>query len=79
VLLLLFVPSFGLLKCNTSKIRERDVTLALSGHLLVEQHNNQLKVSIHGMRDIGEGAQPGRNVWGRCHTIVWGGKLSKKK
>ncbi len=65
--------------CNTSKIRERDMTLALGGHLLVRQHNNQPKVGICGRRDIGEGARSGRNVWGRCHTIVWGGKLSNKK
>ncbi len=65
-------------KRNTSKIRERDVTLALGGHLLVWQHNNQPKVGVCGRRDVGEGAQPGRNMWGRRHTIVWGGELSKK-
>jgi hypothetical protein len=31
--------------------RERDVTLALGGRLLVGQHNNQPKVGIHGRRD----------------------------
>jgi hypothetical protein len=76
---LLFVPSFGAPKCNTSKIRERDVTSALGGHLLVRHHNNQPKVGVHGTRNIGKGAQPGKNVWGGCHTIVWGGKLSNKK
>ncbi len=54
------------------------MTLALGGHLLVGQHNNQLKVGVCGMRDIGEGARPGRNVWEGHHTIVWGGKLRKK-
>jgi hypothetical protein len=66
-------------KCNTLEIRERDVTLALGGHLLVGQHNNQPKVSVHGRRDIGEGARPGQNIWGRRHTIVWGSKLGNKK
>ncbi len=69
MLSLLFVPLFGALKRKTSKIRERDVTLALGGHLLVGQHNNQPKVSVCGRRDIGEGARPGRNVWGRRHKI----------
>ncbi len=76
---LLFVSLFGVPKRNTSKIRERDVTLALGGYLLVGQHNNQPKVGICGGRDIEEGARSGRNLWGGCHTIVWGGKLSKKK
>jgi hypothetical protein len=76
---LLFVPSFEAPKRNTSKIRERDVTLALGGHLLVGQHNNQSKVGVHGRRDIGEGTQSGRNVWGGRHAIVWGGELSNKK
>ncbi len=76
---LLFVPSFGASKRNTSKIRERDVTLALGGHLWVGQHNNQPKVGVRSRRDIGEGAQSGRNVWGRRHTIIWGGELSNKK
>ncbi len=75
-LLLLFVPLFGASKRNTSKIRERDVTSALGGHLLVGQHNNQPKVGVCSRRDIGKGARPGRNMWGRHHTIVWGGKLS---
>ncbi len=39
---LLFVPLFGSPKGDTSKIRERDVTSALGGHLLIRQHNNQL-------------------------------------
>ncbi len=78
-LLLLFVHLFGAPKCNTSTIRERDVTLALGGHLLVGQHNNQPKVGICGRRDIGEGARSGWNVWGGRHTIVWGGKLSNDK
>ncbi len=57
---LLFVPSFQAPKRNTSKITERDATLALGGHLLVGQHNNQPKVSVRSRRDIGEGAQSGR-------------------
>jgi hypothetical protein len=76
---LLFVPLFGAPKHNTSKIRERDVTLALGGHLLVGQHNNQPKVGIRGRRDIGEGARSGRNMWGWCHTIIMGGKVSNNK
>jgi hypothetical protein len=76
---LLFVSLFGMPKRNTLKIRERDVTLALGGHLLVRQHNNKPKVGILGRRDIGEGARPGQNVWGGCHAIVWGDKLSNKK
>ncbi len=76
---LLFVPSFGAPKRNTSKIRERNVTLALGGHLLVRQHNNQPKVGVRGRRDIGEGAWSGRNVWGGRHTIVWGGNWATKK
>ncbi len=43
---LLFVPLFGAPKCNTSKIRERDMISALGGHLLVRHHNNHLKVGI---------------------------------
>ncbi len=78
-LLLLFVPLFGAPKRNTSKIRKRDVTLALGGCLLVGQHKNQPKVGVCGRKDIGEGAQPGRSMWGGCCTIVWGGKLSDKK
>jgi hypothetical protein len=70
---LLFVPLLGMPKRSTSKIIERDVTLALGGHLLVEQHNNQPKVGIRGRRDIREGTQPGRNELGGHHTIVWGG------
>jgi hypothetical protein len=66
-------------KTQHIKIRERDVTLALGGHPLVGQHNNQPKVGIHGKRDIGKGARSGRNVWGGRHTIVWGSKLSNKK
>jgi hypothetical protein len=61
------------------KNRERDGVTALSGHLLVGQHNNQPKVGIRGRRDIGEGAQPGRNTWGGHRTIVWGSELSHKK
>jgi hypothetical protein len=61
---------FGAPKCNTLNIRERDVTSALGGYLLVGQHNNQPKVSVSGRRDIGEGARPGRNMWGECCTIV---------
>jgi hypothetical protein len=76
---LLFVPLFGAPKRNTSKICKRDVTLALDGHLLIGQHNNQPKVGLRGRRDIWEGARPGRNMWGGCHTIIWGGKLSNKK
>ncbi len=79
VLSLLFVPLFGAPKCNTSQIRERDVTLALGGHLLVRQHNNQPKVGICGMRDIGEGVQPGQNMWDEHRTIVWGSELSNEK
>ncbi len=76
---LLFVPLFGAPKHNTSKIRERDVTLALGGHLLVGQRNNQPKVGVRGRRDIGEGARSGQNVWDGRYTIVWGDKLSNKK
>jgi hypothetical protein len=76
---LMFVPSFRAPKHNTPKIRERDVTLALGGHLLVGQHNNQPKVGVCDRRDIGEGTQPGQNVLGRRHTIVWGGKLMNEK
>jgi hypothetical protein len=76
---LLFVPLFGAPKPNTSKIRERDVTSALGGHHLVGQHKNQPKVDVRGRRDIAEDARPGQNVWGRRHTIAWGGKLSNKK
>jgi hypothetical protein len=78
-LLPLFYPLFGVPKRNPSKNRERDGVLALGGHLLVGQHNNQPKVGVCGRRDIGEGAQPGRNVWDGCCTIVWGNKLSNKK
>jgi hypothetical protein len=46
---------------------------------LAGQHNNQPKVAVHGRRDIGEGAQSGRGVWGGHHTIIWGGKLSNIK
>jgi hypothetical protein len=76
---MLFVPLFGAPKHNTSKIRERSVTSALDGHLLVVQHNNRPKVGVRGKRDIGEGAQPGWNVWGGRHIIVWGSKLSNEK
>ncbi len=75
----LFYPLFGAPKRNPSKNRERDRVSALGGRLLVGQHNNPLKVGIHGRRDIDEGAWPGRNVWGGCLTIVWDGKLSNKK
>ena len=75
----LFYPLFGAPKCNPLKNRERDWVLALGGHLLIGQHNNQPKVSICGRRDIGEGAQPGRNMWGGRHTIVQGSKLSNNK
>jgi hypothetical protein len=78
-LLPLFYPLFGVPKCNPLKNRERDWVLALGGHLLIGQHNNQPKVSICGRRDIGEGAQPGRNMWGGRHTIVQGSKLSNNK
>ena len=74
----LFYPSFGVLKRNPLKNRERDGVSALGGHLLVGQHNNQPKVGVHSGRDIGEGAQPGWNMWDRHRTIVWGGELSKK-
>jgi hypothetical protein len=66
-------------KTQHIKIRERDVTSALGGHLLVGQHNNQPKVGVLGRRDIGEGARPGRNMWGGRRTIVWGGKLRDEK
>ncbi len=75
----LFHPLFRAPKCNPSKNRERDGVSALGGHLLVIQHNNQPKVSFYGRRDIGEGARPGRNVWGGRRTIVRGGKLSNNK
>jgi hypothetical protein len=55
------------------------MTLALDGYLLVGQHNNQPKVGARGRRDIGEGTQPGQNMWGGRRTIVWSGKLSDKK
>jgi hypothetical protein len=77
--LLLFVPFLGASKCNTSQIREKDVTSALGAHLLVRQHNNQPKIGICSRRDIGEGAQPGWNVWDGHRTIVWGIKLSDTK
>jgi hypothetical protein len=78
-LLPIFYPTFGAPKHNPSKNREREGVSALGGHLLVGQHNNQPKVGVCGRRDIGEGVQPGRNVWGGRRTIVWGGKLSKEK
>jgi hypothetical protein len=52
----MFVPFFWAPKRNILKIRERDVTSAFGGHLLVGQHNNQPKVGVGGRRDIGEGA-----------------------
>jgi hypothetical protein len=78
-LLPLFYPLFGAPKRNPLKNRERDGILALGSHFLVGRNNNQLKDGIHSRRDIGEGAPPGWNVWGRCRAIVWGGKLSNKK
>jgi hypothetical protein len=66
---LLFVPLFGVPECNTPKIEERDVTLALGGHLLVGQNNNKPKVGVCGRRDTGVGARPGQNLWDGHHRI----------
>ncbi len=67
-------------KMQPIKNREREGVSAFGGHLLVGQHNNQPKFGVRGRRDIGEGAQPGQKcVWDKCHTIVWGTKLSNNK
>ena len=51
--------------------RERDGALALGGRRLAEKCSNQIIVGVSGGGGtIGE-TQPGRNVWGGCHGIVW--------
>jgi hypothetical protein len=51
----------------------------LDGRRMLFKHNNQIKVGVNVGRGFGEGAQPGRNVWGGQLPFVWGGKLKTKK
>ncbi len=65
---MLFVTANGAIVCWN---RERGRAQALGGRRLVGQHINQPKVGVCSRKDIGEGAQPWGNVWGRCGAIIW--------
>ena len=47
--------------------------MALGGRLSIKTRNNQIKVGVDFGRGFGEGARPGRNVWGGRLPFVWGG------
>ena len=64
---------FGGVEVAESKNRERGGALALSGRLSIKKSNNQIKVGVDVGRGFGEGARPGRNVWGGRLPFVWGG------
>jgi hypothetical protein len=47
--------------------------LALGGRLFMDINNNQTEDGFDVGRGFGEGARPGRNVWGGRLLFVWGG------
>ena len=53
--------------------------MALGGRHSIKTRNNQIKVGVDVGRGFGEGARPGRNVWGGRLPFVWGGSLKTKK
>ena len=55
---------FGRRIKSTKIKREGDGAMAVGGRHQTGGHNNQLKVGVGCGRDIGEGAQLQRNVWG---------------
>ena len=63
----------GGVEVTESKNRERGGALALGGRLLMKTRNNQINVGADVGRGFGEGARPGRNVWGGWLPFVWGG------
>ena len=63
----------GGVEVTESKNRERGGALALGGRLLMKTRNNQINVGSKVGRGFGEGARPGRNVWGGWLPFVWGG------
>ena len=68
------VGSFlGGVEVAESKNRERGGAVALGGRLLMKTRNNQINVGADVGRGFGEGARPGRNVWGGRLPFVWGG------
>jgi hypothetical protein len=73
------VPLLGAMKCEPSKNKEKVGVLAIGGHCLVIKHNNQPKVGILSRSSVGEGAQPGRNVWRGRGPVVFTIKWSVKK
>ncbi len=73
------VHLLGAPKRNPSKIRERDGVSALGGRRSDVKHDNQPKVGISSEGIIIEETRSWRNVWGRCHMIVWGWQIERQK
>ena len=53
--------------------------LALGGHRLMGEYNNQLKVVDDGGGGVREEMRPGWNVWGGCCIFVLSGELEGNK
>jgi hypothetical protein len=64
------VPLLGAPKRNSSKNRERDGVLALSGHYSDVKRDNQPKVGVNGEGIIIEETQSRQNMWGGRHIIL---------
>jgi len=73
------IPCLGRRNATHQKTERGGKVVALGGRRFVNRHNNQPKFGYDGGGDIGEGAQPWRNVCGGCFGCVWGGELSDKK
>ncbi len=60
-------------------IERRGGALALGGRRFININNNQMEDGVDVRGCIGEEARPGRNVWGGCLPVAWGGILINKK
>jgi hypothetical protein len=65
------VRLFGGQNETTSKNREEHGASALGSRHLIGRHNNQIGVSNHGSRDVGEEAPPGWSMWGDVSALIW--------
>ncbi len=65
------IVPFGLSNRATKTIREMGRPLALDGCRLMGGHNNQLKGNVGGGGCIGEGTQPGWNMWEDVVASFW--------
>jgi len=63
----------GGFEVTESNLERGGGALALGGRISIKTRNNQIKVGVDVGRGFGEGARPGRNVWGGRLPFVWGG------